>query len=56
MKVRHAQELLALQNQLDLAKLEEDKLQKLVSSNSSNRNTSPLFKGIDCNKCVVFII
>lgn len=56
MKVRHAQEILALQNQLDLAKLEEDKLQKLVSSNSSsNRNTSPLFKGKDCKLHSLFV-
>ena len=45
-KLRHAQEILELQNNLDEIGLENARLQKVISSNQSYRTTSPLVKGI----------
>lgn len=43
--MRHAQEILALQNELDAAGMETVRLQKLASQIQHHRNTSPLVKG-----------
>jgi hypothetical protein len=45
-KLRHAQEIFELQNNLDEVGLESARLQKMISSYQAQRTVSPLTKGL----------
>jgi hypothetical protein len=45
-KLRHAQEILELQNKLDEVGFESERLQKTISSYQAQRTVSPLAKGL----------
>ncbi|EFX90403.1 hypothetical protein DAPPUDRAFT_219999 [Daphnia pulex] len=55
-KLRHAQEILELQNNLDEVGLESARLQKIISSYQAQRTVSPLTKAGDLRRDEAFMI
>lgn len=53
--MRHAQEMLALQNELDAAGMEAVRLQKLASQIHHHRTASPLVKGKKTSTTYIYL-